>query len=196
MSTPLILAIIQLAMREGMRRIQKLSTRILAPSADDVVTRGNLFQEQRNVVGIVLQIAVHGDDVLAAGMVESGGEARGLAEVAAQLDDGHTAVDGRDFAQHREGVIVGAVVHEHDFEGFAVRLHDRFQAVVEVGDVLLLVMQRDDDGVLGHSPFIIDRKAVLGSRFSVLSWVRRDRAGWAVAGKSRFLLVRCARALE
>ena len=48
-------------------------------------------------------------------------------------------------------------------------LHYRFQAVVEVGDVLLLVVQRDDYGVSGHSLFIIDRKAVLGSQFSALS---------------------------
>ena len=92
-------------MREGMRRSQKLSTRILAPSADDVVSRGDLFQEQRDVVGIVLQIAVHGDDVLAAGMIETGGKAGGLAEVAAQLDDGDAAVDSRDFTQHGEGVV-------------------------------------------------------------------------------------------
>jgi hypothetical protein len=32
-------------------------------------------------------------------------------------------------------------------------------------------VQRDDDGVLGHSLFIIDRKAVLSSQFSVVSWV-------------------------
>src|SRR5260370_40653026 len=54
-----------------------------APSADDVVAGGNLFQEQRNVVGIVLQIAIHGDDVLSAGMVEPGRESSGLAEVSA-----------------------------------------------------------------------------------------------------------------
>ena len=88
----------------------------------------------------MLQIAIHGDDVLAAGVVETGGESGGLAEVAAQFDDRHTAVDCRDLAQHREGVIVGAIVHENDFEGLAVSLHDRLQAVVEVGDILLLVM--------------------------------------------------------
>ena len=103
----------------------------------------------------MLQVAIHGDDVFAAGMVETGRQAGGLAKIAAQLDHGHAAVDGRDLAQHGEGVIVGAVVHEHDLEALAVSLHDRFQAIVEVGDVLLLVVQRDDDGVLGHNLFII-----------------------------------------
>jgi len=44
------------------------------------------------------------------------------------------------FAQHGERAIAGAVVHQHDFEGLAVGLHDRFQAVVEVGDILLFVV--------------------------------------------------------
>jgi hypothetical protein len=60
-----------------------------------------------------------------------------------------------------------------------VSLHHHLQAVIEVGDILLLVMERDDDGVLGHGVFIIDRKAVLSCRFSVLSWVPRSaRRSW------------------
>src|ERR1700693_1637476 len=54
---------------------------ILAPAADDVVTLGNFLEEQRNVGGIVLQVAVHGDDVFAAGMVEAGSEAGGLSKI-------------------------------------------------------------------------------------------------------------------
>ena len=129
----------------------------LAPAADDVVAGGNLFQKQRDVGGIVLQIAIHGDDVLAPGMVETGGQSGGLAEVAAELDHRDAAIDGRDLAQHGESVVVRTVIDQHDFEGLARRLHHRFQAVVEIGDVLLLVVQRDDDGVLGHSLFIISR---------------------------------------
>ena len=94
-----------------------------------------------------------------------------LAKIAAQFDHRHAAVNGRDFPQHGKSVIARAIVHKNDFERLAVSLHYRLQAVVEVSDVLLLVMQRDDDGVLGHSLLIINRKAVLGSRFSVLTWV-------------------------
>ena len=135
-----------------------------APSADDVVAGGNLFQEQRNVGGIVLQVAIHGDDVLAAGMIETCGQAGGLAEVAAQFDDRHAAVHSGDLAQHGEGVVVRAIVHQNHLECLAAGFHHRFQAVVEVGDIFLLVMQRYDDGILGHDLFIIDRKAVLGCR--------------------------------
>ena len=105
--------------------------------------------------GIVLQIAIHSDDVFAARVIETSGEPGSLAEIAAKFHHGDTAVYGSNLAQHREGVIAGAIIHQHNFERFTSGLHDRFQAVVEVGDVLLLVMQRDDDGVFRHSLFII-----------------------------------------
>src|ERR1017187_1485732 len=41
---------------------------ILAPSADDVVALGNFLEEYRNVGRIMLQVAIHGDNVLAAGV--------------------------------------------------------------------------------------------------------------------------------
>ena len=43
--------------------------------------------------------------LLQPGMVETGCQSCGLAEVAAQLNHGHAAVDGCDFAQHGEGVV-------------------------------------------------------------------------------------------
>src|ERR1700688_4064499 len=127
----------------------------LAPAADDIVTGRNLFQKHWNVGRIVLQIAIHRDDVFATRMVETGGQSGGLAEVAPELDHGDPAIDGSDFAQHGEGVIAGAIIHQHDFKGLASRLHYRLQAVIEIGDVLLLVMQWDDYGIFRHSLFII-----------------------------------------
>ena len=56
---------------------------ILAPAADDVVSLGNLLQENRDVGWIMLQVAIHGDDVFATGMVKAGSKARGLPKVAA-----------------------------------------------------------------------------------------------------------------
>ena len=102
-----------------------------------------------------MQIAIHGDDVFAACMIETGGQSSGLAEVAAELDHRDAAIHGGDFTQHGEGVVAGAVIHQHDFECLAGGLHHRFQAVVEIGDVLLFIVQRDDDGIFGHSSSII-----------------------------------------
>ena len=48
-----------------------------------------------------------------------------------------------------------------------MRLHDRLQAIVKIGDILLLVVERDHNGILGHDLFIIDLKG--SSQFSVFS---------------------------
>ncbi len=64
--------------------VEKTVLAVLAPAADDVVPFVDLGHEQRDVVGIVLQIGVHGDDHFAARLVEAGREGRRLPEVAAQ----------------------------------------------------------------------------------------------------------------
>src|ERR1700722_4093464 len=56
---------------------------LTAPSADHVVALFELGEEPGNLVGVVLQVAVHGQDEVALRMVEAGGKGGGLAEVAA-----------------------------------------------------------------------------------------------------------------
>jgi hypothetical protein len=73
-------------------------------------------------------------------MIKSSSEAGGLTKIATQLDHGDPAVDSRDFTQHSEGLVGRAIIHENDFEALAVSLHNRFEAIVEIGDVFLLVM--------------------------------------------------------
>src|SRR5215472_9983390 len=45
---------------------------LFAPAADDVVTLGDFFEKGGNIGGIMLQVAVHGDDEFAARMIEAG----------------------------------------------------------------------------------------------------------------------------
>ena len=98
----------------------------------------------------MLEIAVHGDDVLTACVVEAGGQGRSLAKVAAQFDDRDPAIHSSNFAQQLESSVARPVIDENDLETLTARLHHRLQAVVEVHDILLLIMERDDDGVLRH----------------------------------------------
>src|SRR5882762_7564146 len=126
---------------------------LFAPATDDVVALVDLFNEHRDIGGIVLQIAIHGDDVLSTRVVKTGGQPRRLAKVPAQLHNGHTAVDRGDFTQQLKRAIDRAVVHQHDLEALAVSLHHDLQAVVEVSDVFLFVMQGYHDGILWHGSF-------------------------------------------
>src|ERR1700734_3412092 len=63
-----------------------------APAADNIVTGGNLLQENWNVGRIVLQIAIHGDNVFAARMIETGRQPSRLAEIAAEFHYCNAAV--------------------------------------------------------------------------------------------------------
>src|SRR6266567_7644523 len=70
-----------------------------APAAYDVVALGNFLKEQGDVRGIMLQIAVHGDDVLTASMIEACGQCRSLPKIPSQADNRDPAVHPGNLAQ-------------------------------------------------------------------------------------------------
>jgi len=123
---------------------------MFAPAADDVVALFKFGEEVGDLVGIVLEIAVHGEDEVALGVVEAGGKGGGLAEVAAELDDENAAVDGGDLFKQAVGPVAGTIVDEDQFEGFADLFHHGLETVVEGGDVFFFVMERNNDGIFRH----------------------------------------------
>src|SRR5580692_605739 len=84
-----------------------------------------------------------------------------------------------------EGAVAGAVVDEDELESLAADLHDGLQAVVEVGYVLLLIVQGNDDGILGHGCLYYTRRIAIlkhnrrGSLLGACSCPRerREKAG-------------------
>ena len=62
----------------------------------------------------MLKIAVHRDQDLAARMIDSGGDAGGLTEIRAQLDELDVAIRLGDFASDRIRVVAAAIVDEDD----------------------------------------------------------------------------------
>ena len=81
----------QLAILDG-RTSRGVVLPVLAPAAHDVVALVDLRQQPRDVVRVVLQVAVHGDDDVAAAVVDPGLDCRRLAEVAAKRDHAHAAI--------------------------------------------------------------------------------------------------------
>src|SRR5690349_24612689 len=57
---------------------------ILAPAARDIVPSIDLFEQQRNVFRLVLQVPIERYDDVALCLIETGGQRPGLSEVAAQ----------------------------------------------------------------------------------------------------------------
>ena len=113
--------------REDAREValERVVLPVLAPAAHDIEAFVELREEQGNVGGIVLQVAVHRDDHVAFREVETGHHRGGLAEVAAEMHDLHPFVIVRgDFVEQVFGVVGGAVVDEDEFP----RLPDSLRA--------------------------------------------------------------------
>jgi hypothetical protein len=155
-----------------------------APAADDVVAFFEACNEVGDLVGIVLEVAVHGDEHVALGVVEASGERGGLAEVAAELDDEDARVDGGDLFEQAVGAVARAIVDEDHLEGVADLLHDQLDAVVEGGDVLFLVVERHDDGVFRH--ILMIRPEGVGWRFDAITngWPGGNLRGFSLGGAS------------
>src|SRR5499426_740119 len=129
------------------KRSQETVLAVLTPAADHVVTFFELRQKSRDVFRLMLQIAVHGDDHVAFGVIESGGQRRGLAEISAQSDACHARVEGGDLSQNRRRAIGAAVINKDQFIVFAKIFHHFRQTAIKNGQILFFVMKGDDDGV-------------------------------------------------
>ncbi len=100
----------------------------LPPSRNDVIPLLELLKESGNVIGIVLQIAIHGQNELARGVIESGGKRRGLAKIPAQLHHQHAAVDRGYLFQQLVRPVARSVVHKHQLKRVPHLLHHLLQA--------------------------------------------------------------------
>src|SRR3989442_860685 len=86
-----------------------------APAADDVVALFYFGDKGRDLFRIVLQVAVHGDDNVAAGGVEARLQRRRLAEVPAQGDNLDARIALINFVECPRCLVLAAVVDEDDF---------------------------------------------------------------------------------
>ncbi len=124
-----------------------------SPAGDDVVAFVDFGDELGELVGVVLEVAIHGNDDVAAGVIEAGGECGGLAEVAAEVDDEDVGVGFGELAEAGVGVVLGAIVDVDDFVGFGVVFADEDEVaregVVELLDGVDFVVHGDDHGEVG-----------------------------------------------
>ena len=90
---------------------------LFAPTAGDVESLIDFLQEGGNIFRSVLQIAVHGDDHLAAGLVKAGRESGRLSEVAPQADHLQVRIGFDQIAQQLVAAIGRSVVDIENFVG-------------------------------------------------------------------------------
>src|ERR1035438_2887293 len=102
----------------------------LAPAGDNVVSLFELFNEAGDIIRVMLQVPVHGEDKLARCMVETGCQSRGLTEVPAKLHHQHAAVYRCNLLKELVGPIAGPVIDQHQLKIITHLLHNLLQASV------------------------------------------------------------------
>jgi len=131
-------------------RRDRLRYRVLpvaTPAADAVVPVGQFVEESRDIGGVVLSVRVHRDDEFARGLFDAGVERRALSEVARQQHADDFLVFGRQVQDGLPRPVRAAVVDDDHLDrpvdGVVVE-HSQYLGD-EVGDVVRLVVRREDD---------------------------------------------------
>src|SRR5260370_14631372 len=86
------------------------------PATNDIQALLQRDQNERHSLRIVLQIAIEGDDGIAANFAEAGRQSRGTAKVPAKANPMNTLIVRRQFPDHVPGPVLATIVHEKDFE--------------------------------------------------------------------------------
>jgi hypothetical protein len=87
------------------------------PPPDDVVTLGQLLEEAADLLRVVLQVAVEGEDDVRPGHPKPRPERASLAEVPTKAQAPHAVrVGGAQLSDLLPAVVFAPVVHEHDLE--------------------------------------------------------------------------------
>src|SRR6266511_1123343 len=120
---------------------------VAAPARDEVeVLAQQPPHEPRDVGRVVLEVAVHRDDDVPAGGVDARLHRGGLPVVAQEPHDPHVRPEPRRPGEERlPRPVAAAVVHGDELPRARVRRERRLDAVEQRGDVLDLVVHRNDD---------------------------------------------------
>jgi hypothetical protein len=96
---------------------------------------------------MVLQVAVHRDDVVAERNFKARSQRRRLSRIARQSYHRHAPILQGDIAQQTGALISAAVIHQDELERIAERLHGFLELLIELQEIVPLIVERDDDAV-------------------------------------------------
>ncbi|MNF83679.1 hypothetical protein D3C84_660060 [compost metagenome] len=110
-----------------------------------------LFDQLRDDADRVLQVDVHRDHRIAAGILQAGEQCRLLAEVARKVDQQHLVVRLRQGRCLLSGAVGTAIVDEHNFDFDIAQFQLTAHGLIKQVDRLLFIEYRDDQRNL-HTP--------------------------------------------
>ncbi len=115
---------------------------MFSPAADDVESLLEFFDHDWDVGGVILQIAIHGDNEVTCCGFDAGVECGCLAEVFAEFDDRERLARLHLFYT----LIFATIVDEDNFEGAPHGFTCVYDARMKLSDVACFVVDWDDDG--------------------------------------------------
>ena len=88
---------------------------ILSPAVDHVVTLFEFLHDAGNILRIILEIRVQGNNDCPPGIIKSGGNGRGLTKIANKLQDTDPLIQGSQALEFLGTSIGASIVDEKDF---------------------------------------------------------------------------------
>ena len=134
----------------GRKALKERIFAVLAPAADHVeLVLFEVGDQLGDIGGVVLQVSVHGDDIVVLRGVNTRVHGRRLAEVAAQADE----FDRSKRLCQFNGFVLRPVVHKNDLVRQTRFFQHGFDLAVEFQNVPFLVKQRRYDRNALHAAF-------------------------------------------
>src|SRR3989304_5696490 len=116
------------------------------PPARHRVPPVQVTEQRRDVVGVVLEVRIHGDDPAPAGRLEPGVGGRRLSRVDLEPDEPHAGIALAESTNRLRAPVPAPIVHEDDLVAEAGRIEDFPDLRPEERQVGLLVVHGDDQG--------------------------------------------------
>ncbi len=149
----------------------RLAGPFVADGVDDVVALAPLASQLQRDLGGILQVAVHDDGGPAVGVVEPGADGDLVAEVARQPDRADPGIALAERLGRLVGAVSRPVVDEEHLGGAVELVHDTGQSPVQLVQVLPLIQNGDDEGVVGDDG---SSSSVVGRRNPARAWPQRS----------------------
>ena len=99
---------------------------LVSPPANDVKALFQLLDKPRNIGRVMLEVSIHGDDVITARRVKAGAQGDGFARVMAQSHDRDPAIYLGNLLQEGQAAVCASIVHKHALKRMPNRVQRLF----------------------------------------------------------------------
>jgi hypothetical protein len=121
---------------------------VLPPAVDHVVTLLKLLHDAGNILRIILEIRIQGNDDVPPGIIKSGGNGSGLPEIANKFQDTNPLIQGSQSLEFLGTPIGASIVDEENFAAGFPGDQTLVQTLVQGFEGLEFVKNGNDDGEL------------------------------------------------